>query len=132
MMATVYALAPLVGARTGDFAPAVGRALAVSGPGLTTATGLGILLAMALVWGIIFYSVTPHIRGLPALPLAGVAYGLAAWAVGNWALLPLLGLPAWAATETAVLPVVAHAAFGVILGWLGARAGVAEPDAEER
>lgn len=114
MTAFMYLAAPVFGARLGDFAPLVAMRLglaATSAPAL--AVGLLTLMGAALIWGLIYAPVRAAVPG-PDWAV-GLGYGLAIWAVGRWAVLPLLGISATLGSPSLTLG--AHLVFGLLLAW---------------
>lgn len=128
--ALVYAAAPLLGVSRGAVAPFFGALLLpTADAGAQARVGRVLLLAAAVVWGLLYARVEP---GLPGRRLLrGLLFGALVW-LGTALILPLLGALhpvataaqpgflglAWQGTRGVVLSILAHLAFGAALAAL--------------
>jgi len=127
-IATVHVLQPVLGTERGVFSRFVASALrldegAIAAAPAVSLPGVALLLAVAVLWGILFRVVAPAGNAV-----TGVAYGLAIWLIGALVLLPLLGAlgyggpgPGFLGTgfsgaRSAFVAAAAHAVYGGLLG----------------
>jgi len=128
--ALVYTAAPLLSVSLGTVAPFFGALLLpTADAGAQSRVGRAVLLAAAVVWGLMYARVEPRLPGRGFL--RGLLFGALVW-LGTALVLPVLGALhpvetaaqpgflgfAWQGTRGVVLSILAHLGFGAALAAL--------------